>query len=190
MEETLEHEVSNEGLSLNLSPGIPGVEAGVTLSGEQSRSKEKKHYTTIIGETPPDLDFGYHTEARFRLEENPSQLTGIPSILTVAILLEREDDEDFIMTPFIDATPNFRLMSLFSSISSSRTSDDPIIFSVKEPAVNELDPSVSVNQDNLGAVNLDHLWGCTMFNVYGEAVKKLDLSQKLEHTESDQNVGM
>ncbi|KAG6355983.1 hypothetical protein INS49_015368, partial [Diaporthe citri] len=132
MGETVEALTSNEVLSFNLSPGIPGVDAGVALSGEHSRSKEKKYYTTIIGVNQPDPDFGYHTEARFRLEENPSQKTGVPSHATLAVLLEREDDEDFIMTPYIEVMPNFGLSTLISSLASSRSSDDPIMFSVKE----------------------------------------------------------
>lgn len=180
MEETVETLASNEALSFNLSPGIPGVDAGVTLSGENSRSKEKKYYTTIIGENQPDLDFGYHTEARFRLEENSSQKMGIPSRVTVAVLLEREDDEDFMMMPYIEVTPSFKLSTLISTLSSSRSSDEPVVFSVDETTVNQLDPSISVDKNNLGLLNLDCLWDCTMFNSYGRAIKKTHLQQEEE----------
>ncbi|KAL1864708.1 hypothetical protein Daus18300_007510 [Diaporthe australafricana] len=172
MEETLQNEASNQSLSFNVGPDMPGVDAGMNLSREQSKSKEKKYYTTIVGENPPDLDFGYHTQARFRLEENKSQETGIPSAITVAILLEREDDEDFVMLPHIEVTPNFKFTTLITSLTSSRSTDDPIFFSVREPLLNDLTPSVSIDENKLELVNLDDLWDCTLFNSYGRAIKK------------------
>lgn len=181
MEETIQNEASKLGLSLNVGPNIPGVDAGVTFSGEESQSKDRKYHTTVVGENPPDLDWGFHAQARFRLEENKSQATGIPSELTVAILLEREDDDDFIMVPFIEATPSFKLTTLISSLASSRTPDDPIYFSMQEPPFNRLNTSVSIDRDDLGSVDLDSLWDCTMFNQFGRAIKK---SQPLEGVKS------
>lgn len=181
MGETLETLTSNTLLSFNLSPGLAGVDAGVTLSEERSKSKDKKHYTTLIGENQPDLDFGYHASPRFRLEENDSQKSGIPSRVTIAALLERKDDEDFALIPYIEVSPSFKFSTLLSTF---RSSDDPVIFSVKEAPVNHLSPSVSIDSNNLGLVDLDYLWNCTMFNSYGDAIKTVPGTEPKTENES------
>lgn len=169
MGETIQNQASKLGISFNIGPSIPGIDTGLTTSGEQNISKDVKFHTTVTGDNPADLEWGDHYQARFTLAENESQQSGIPTQLTVVMLLERDTDDDFEMVPQIEVTPNFT--SMITSLGSTRSSDDPIAFSVQEPPYNRLDDAVKIDADNLGATNLDNLWICTMYTLYSNAVK-------------------
>jgi len=169
MEETTQKETSKLGLEVNVGPKIPPVDAGLKLADDESVEKVTKHHTVITGDNPQSDDWGNFLQARFFLSENKSQKSGIPSELTVCILLERDNDEDFVCNPYIEATPN--LTTVVTSLFSSRAPDEEILFSVKETPFNELDGKVDINRNNLGATDLDKLWDCTMYNEYGGAIK-------------------
>ncbi|KAL4946324.1 hypothetical protein BDV06DRAFT_136371 [Aspergillus oleicola] len=141
-----------------------GLEAGADSWVE----KVAKYHTVITGDRPQD-DWGDYYEARFSLTENKSQEDGIPSSLTVCILLERDDDCDFVCIPTISVKPNF--VTTVATLFSSRDPDDPVYFSVGESPFNLLDGHVTVDKNNLGATDLDSLWDCTMYNDYQGAIK-------------------
>ncbi|KAL4959119.1 uncharacterized protein BDV14DRAFT_185338 [Aspergillus stella-maris] len=141
-----------------------GVEAGA----ESWVEKVAKYHTVITGDRPQD-DWGDYYEARFSLAENKSQEGGIPSSLTVCILLERDEDEDFVCVPTISVKPNF--LTTVATLFSSRDPDDPILFNVEGPPFNMLDGQVKVDESDLGATDLDSLWDCTMYNEYQGAIK-------------------
>ncbi|PTB38484.1 hypothetical protein M441DRAFT_29842 [Trichoderma asperellum CBS 433.97] len=170
MQETMQSESSKYGLELTVGPNIPAVNVGLTLSGEAAVDKVTKHYTEVTGDNPQSDDWGNYFQARFFLSENNSQTSGIPAKLCACILLERDDDEDFICVPYLKVTPNFTTM--VTSLFSTRAPDDPIIFSVAEPPFNELDTMVDIDVDNLGATDLDQLWDCTACTEYGHSVKQ------------------
>ncbi|KAL9473841.1 hypothetical protein ACSS6W_008221 [Trichoderma asperelloides] len=170
MQETQQSESSKHGLELTVGPNIPAVNVGLTLSGEATVDKVTKHYTEVTGDNPQSDDWGNYFQARFFLSENKSQASGIPAKLCACILLERDDDEDFICAPYLKVTPNFTTM--VTSLFSTREPDDPIIFSVAEPPFNELDTMVDIDVDNLGATDLDQLWDCTAYTEYGHSVKQ------------------
>ncbi|KAL5003235.1 hypothetical protein BDV10DRAFT_201119 [Aspergillus recurvatus] len=142
-----------------------GVEAGA----ERSVEKIANYHTIVTGDRPQD--WGDYYEAHFTLSENKSQGDGIPSTLTVCILLERDDDQDFVCVPTISVTPNFR--TVVATLFSTRDPDDPIYFSVEEPPVNLLEGEVNIDRDNLAATNLDEAWDCTMYNDLAEDFKGL-----------------
>ncbi|ROV88762.1 hypothetical protein VMCG_10054 [Cytospora schulzeri] len=167
MEETIQKEASRLSLAFNIGPSIPGVDAGLTLSGERMKSKDFKYHTTVTGDNPADVEWGGRFHAHFTLAENRSQKTGIPTEFTVVILVERDNDDDFEMFPQIRVTPDFKTMMV--SLASSRPRDEPIHFSVKEPAFNELGLRTSIDEDNLGGTDLDSLWDCTMYTLYVKA---------------------
>lgn len=169
MEETAQTEASKLGLSFNIGSSIPGVDAGLTMSGEQSASKDTKHHTIVTGDNPADMEWGDHFQAQFTLAENRSQESGIPTELTVVILLERDNDEDFEMIPQIRVTPDFKTM--IASLASSRAPDEPIHFSVREPPFNKIAGITAIDPESLGATDLEGLWVCTLYNLYGKAVK-------------------
>lgn len=165
MEETEQTESEKRRLELK----VGNSDAGLTLGEENSVEKATKHYTVVTGDKPQSDEWGNFYQARFSLSENKSQKSGIPSELTACILLEREDDQDFVCVPYIEATPNFT--TVVTSLFSSRAPDDPIPFSVKDDPFNALDGTVAIDRNDLGATELDKLWDCTMYNKYGGAIK-------------------
>lgn len=172
MAETSERRAATYGISLNVGPSIPGVEAGVTASSERSNTKDVKHYTTITGDNPADMEWGDHYQARFTLEENKSQESGIPTQVTVVILLERENGDDFEMIPVIEITPNFR--GRIASLASARAPDEPVYFNTQEAPFDRLPGDTKINPDNLGGTDLDHLWVCNMYNLHTNEIVLLE----------------
>lgn len=140
-----------------------GAEVGV----EHSVEKIANYHTIVTGDRPQD--WGDYYEARFTLSENKSQKDGIPSTLTVCILLERDDNQDFVCVPTISVSPNFK--TVMATLFSTRDPDDPIYFNVEEPPVDLLEGKVKIDRDNLAATNLDEAWDCTMYNEYHGAIK-------------------
>ncbi|KAG8161109.1 hypothetical protein KVR01_009373 [Diaporthe batatas] len=169
MGETIQNEASKFGLSFNAGPSIPGADVGLNASAEQSITKDLKFHTIVTGDNPADLEWGDHFQARFTLAENSSQQSGIPTQLTVVILLERDSDDNFQMIPRIEVTPNFT--SRMTSLGSTRSSDDPIYFDVHESPFDRLGGATDIDPNNLGAVDLDSLWICTMYTLHMDGVK-------------------
>ena len=147
-----------------------GADVGFTASGEKNISQDAKFHTTVTGDNPADLDWGDRFRASFTLAENTAQQSGIPTQLTVVVLLERENDDDFEMIPQIEVTPNF--VSRLMSLGSTRSSDSPVYFNVEVPPVDKLSGAAEIDPNNLGAVDLDKLWICTMYTLYADEVKK------------------
>lgn len=147
---------------------------GVDVGGGHAMEKVAKCHTVITGDRPQD-DWGDYYEARFSLRENQSQEDGIPSKLTVCVLLERHDDQDFLCVPIVSVKPNF--LTTVATLFSTRDPDDPVYFSVDEPPFDHLDGQVKIDRDNLGATDLDDLWDCTLYNDYQGAIKPSKLNQ-------------
>ncbi|KAI1121302.1 hypothetical protein F5Y10DRAFT_104218 [Nemania abortiva] len=172
MEETTQSESSKLSLQLQAGPEIPAVDAGVTLTKEDAVEKITKHHTVVTGDKPQSDEWGTYNQARFYLSENESQKDGIPSNLVACILLERDDDENFACHPYIQANPDLKTMAV--SLFSSRAPDEPVIFDVQEKPFNQFSESEVLDRNNLGKVDMDKLWGCTMYTEYGDAVKRQD----------------
>ncbi|KAF3766194.1 hypothetical protein M406DRAFT_356233 [Cryphonectria parasitica EP155] len=170
MGETIQNQASKFNVSFNINPPVVAGSSGLTASGEHNISKDVKFHTIVTGDNPADLEWGDHYQARFTLAENESQRSGIPTQLTIVMLLERDNDDDFEMIPQIEVTPN--LASGITSLGSTRSSDDPVHFSVQEPPLNCLNGNKVIDSDNLGATDLDSLWICTMYSLYVDGVKQ------------------
>ncbi|KAJ2902816.1 hypothetical protein MKZ38_000097 [Zalerion maritima] len=172
--ETTETQTVTMGGSGTAGGGVLGAELSATSKYEKSVKKDTTHATMIIGDKPTD-DWGNYLMARWSLVENKSQESGVPSLLRVAIVLERPNDEDlFTCVPVIEAKPDFktRAMSLFSS----RTKDDPIVFDPSFEPYNELDGDIKIDEENLGSLDLIELWDCTFHTKFGQAVKSVKAS--------------
>ncbi|RDW78680.1 uncharacterized protein DSM5745_05532 [Aspergillus mulundensis] len=148
--------------------GAPMQAIGVEVGADRTVEKITGHHTVVTGDRPQD-DWGDYYEARFALYENKSQGDGIPSKLTACILLERDDDQDFVCVPTISVKPNFT--TAVATLFSSRDPDDPVYFNVDEPPVDLLEGRVKIDPTNLAATRLDEAWDCTMYNNYQGAVK-------------------
>ncbi|KAL4980140.1 hypothetical protein BDW66DRAFT_156747 [Aspergillus desertorum] len=131
---------------------------GAEVGAERSVEKTANYHTIITGDRPQD--WGDYYEARFTLSENKSQRDGIPSALTVCILLERGDNQDFVCVPTISVRPNFK--TVVATLFSTRDPDDPIYFSVEEPPINLLESRIKIDSANLAGTNLDEAWDCTI----------------------------
>ncbi|OTA07285.1 hypothetical protein A9Z42_0082190 [Trichoderma parareesei] len=151
MQQTSQHEAQNQAQELSLGINIVA------------------HFTVVTGDNPQSLRYGDYYQARFTLAENKSQANGIPSRFLACVLLERDSDEDFVCVPYVEVKPDFK--TVLASLFSSPEHDDPIVFRVTEPPVNKLDGLVEIDRLNLGAVDLNQLWNCTAYNLYGHAIK-------------------
>ena len=171
MGETIENQAAKFGLSVNLGPSIPSVDAGMAASAERSTTKDVKYHTIVTGDNPADMEWGDHYQAHFTLEENKSQESGIPTLMTAVILLQRENEGDFDMIPRIKVSPD--LLTWFASLASSRAPDDPVHFRPRESPFNRLDGRTRIDPNNLGATDLDSLWVCNMYNLYLDDVQKV-----------------
>ncbi|KAL4909352.1 hypothetical protein BDW74DRAFT_187521 [Aspergillus multicolor] len=135
--------------------GAPMQAVGVEVGADRTVEKITAHHTVVSGDRPQD-DWGDYYEARFALYENKSQADGIPSKFTACILLERDDDQDFVCVPNISVRPNFA--TAVATLFSSRDPDDPIYFSVDEPPVDLLEGAVEIDPTNLAATKLNETW--------------------------------
>ena len=170
METTKEDQSSKRGIELSGGPKLPVADIGLKLSGEEEVAKAQEYHTVVTGDNPQSDMWGNYYAARFSLSENQSQKSGIPSKLVACILLERDDDKDFTCVPYIKVTPDFK--STVASLLSFRQPDDPVLFSVDEPALNKLDGEVDIDEDNLGGTDVDSIWDCTSFINYTRSVKQ------------------
>ncbi|KAL4807719.1 hypothetical protein BDV18DRAFT_151634 [Aspergillus unguis] len=153
---------------------------GVEVGAEYSTEKVANYHTVVTGDRPQD-DWGDYYEARFTLSENKSQEDGIPAVLTACILLERDDDQDFVCVPRIHVKPNF--FTTVATLFSARDPDDPVYFSVEEPPLDLLEGRMDIDRDNLGSTNLK--WECTIKKTLAEVVELLD-SGKIDWDSLDQ----
>ncbi|KAL7811071.1 hypothetical protein V8C26DRAFT_225650 [Trichoderma gracile] len=169
MEQTSQHEAHDQAQELSLGINMVAVDASLKLSRGGSADKDTQHFTVVTGDNPQSLRYGDYCQARFTLAENKSQASGIPSQFLACVLLERDTDEDFVCVPYVQVTPDFK--TKLASLFSTPERDDPIVFRVTEPPVNKLDSPVEIDGLNLGAVDLNKLWNCTAYNLYGHAIK-------------------
>ncbi|GKZ72723.1 hypothetical protein AnigIFM60653_007802 [Aspergillus niger] len=142
---------------------------GLELGAEHSVEKVAKFYTVVTGDRQQN-DWGEYDQARFSLSENKSQQDGIPSTLTACILLER-DDEEFVCVPSISVEPDFR--TTVATLFSTRDPDDPVYFDGNSPPFDrrEQENRIAIDPANLGATDLDQLWGFSMFHKYHGAAR-------------------
>ncbi|PTB75385.1 hypothetical protein M440DRAFT_1379605 [Trichoderma longibrachiatum ATCC 18648] len=170
MQQTSQQESPRDAQELSLGVNVVAVDASLKLSRGASADKDTQHFTVVTGDNPQSLRYGDYRQARFALAENRSQASGIPSRFLACVLLERDTDDDFVCVPHVEVKPDFKTM--VASLFSSQERDDPILFKVTEPPVIKLDSLVEIDRLNLGAVDLNKLWDCTAYNLYGHAIKE------------------
>ncbi|PWY74072.1 hypothetical protein BO83DRAFT_398505 [Aspergillus eucalypticola CBS 122712] len=166
---TEQSEQSTTGLELTLGsqPLAGAVNTSIAVSNSNNVEKVTVHHTVVTGDRPADI-YGSQHEAHFSLSENVSQQDGIPTRLRACILLKRGTEDDFACVPYIHVTPDFK--TWVGQLFSSRDRDDPIRFRPSEPAFDQLEKGIVVDAENLGATNLDRLWGCTMYTTCNDVV--------------------
>nr|XP_003188983.1 hypothetical protein ANI_1_1196164 [Aspergillus niger CBS 513.88] len=158
--EQSEHSMTGLELKLGSQPLAGAVNTSFSVSKWDEVEKVTVHHTVVTGDRPADI-YGSQHEAHFSLSENRSQKDGIPTRLTACILLRRGTEDDFACVPYIRVTPDFK--TWVGQLFSSRDKDDSIWFRPSEPAFDQLEKGIVVDAGNLGATNLDQLWGCAMY---------------------------
>ncbi|OJI90159.1 hypothetical protein ASPTUDRAFT_52063 [Aspergillus tubingensis CBS 134.48] len=181
---TEQSEQSTTGLELTLGfqPLAGAGNISIAVSNSDNVEKVTVHHTVVTGDQPADI-YGSQHEAHFSLSENVSQQDGIPTRLRACILLKRGTEDDFACVPYIHVTPDFK--TWVGQVFSSRDRDDPIRFRPSEPAFDQLEKGIVVDAENLGATNLDRLWGCTMYTTCNDVVDVFPSSPAMDGFELD-----
>jgi hypothetical protein len=130
-----------------------GAEIGGSLKWEKSVTRETSDATTIYGDIDTvGRDRGEPNGASWTLIENKSAETGVPALVRTAVLLKREDDEEFESDFTIKASVD--LASTLSKLFGRTEVDDPILYDPTRPPTNKLR---KYDVDNLEDIKLDEL---------------------------------
>ena len=118
--------------------GVPHVDLGTTLKWEKTTDKTRKDATRVSGATCiVDVDTDPANCAEWKLFENESFKSGIPTAIQVGILLKRDSDADFKCTVDIESDVNFS--AKVGRWLGGRDIDDPVLFSpTKKKPTNKL----------------------------------------------------
>ena len=130
-----------------------GGPAGLSLSTGWSRAQSvtiDDHISVFGSSVFTQKNAGEPNGAKWILEENRSQNSGIPSSLTTAVLLKRKPDKAFVGTIQINA--KMGVASAMEDLFGRKPKVDPVVF---DPAL----PPTSADYDtqNLDAVVLDDI---------------------------------
>lgn len=117
------------------------VTAGAGLGWELKHSTEKKHQTTLSGSIRLEgRPYGGKNTVRWTISENPSQKTGIPTMLRTAVLLRRKQKQDGDAVKFLAEVDIRCSVDFVSSLEEGVDSlvgriprDDPVIFDPTQP---------------------------------------------------------
>ena len=145
----------DESRATNLGAGLQagGEMASLSLSAgwSQSRSAKIDDHISLYGSSIfTHQDGGEPNGARWILQENRSQRSGIPGSLTTAVLVKRKPDRAFIGTIQIKAKMD--LGSSMEDLFGKKPKVDPIVFDLA------LAPkSAKYDQQNLDSIVLDDI---------------------------------
>ncbi|PYI35214.1 hypothetical protein BP00DRAFT_422544 [Aspergillus indologenus CBS 114.80] len=150
--------------------GGPLITIGGEIGVEKSEEKTITCTADINGSRPSD-DRGQYWQARWDLQENKSQESGIVTCLRTCVLLTRKNDEDFCCAPYVRITPN--LATQIVSLGSRQSRDEAVFYDPGYEPYNELEEGnlKPIDRWNLGLVDLDRQWDCTFYKVFGNAIK-------------------
>jgi hypothetical protein len=148
----------NFGVSATPAP-VPTLNAGVNY--ERGVARDMTYAATVTGATAlRGRNFGSPNCASWTLLENPATKKGVPVAMRAAILLNRQDEEQFQCVVTINAKADWR--SQLETVFGSTPPDDPVLF---DPA---LEPTnTAYDEMNLGKVDLEALSTITFGKVVG-----------------------
>ncbi|KAK4195492.1 hypothetical protein QBC40DRAFT_289026 [Triangularia verruculosa] len=129
------------------------VNAGLTVGMEKMTATNVRDDARVTGGTFCDKS-GYDREsgARWRLTENPTSKSGVPSHLRCAILLAREDNTLFEAKVTIKLEADWK-SELGRRLAATSPPDDPVLFNPKAEPTNML-CKTGYDTQNLGRVDL------------------------------------
>ena len=143
---TVDHESWSAGGKLTAGvSGVPLTNLGGEASLQRTWAKDISDATTVTGgaHLGQGIDSGEPTACGWTLLENGTRNTGLPSSLTVAVLIERKTDKQFNAVVNLEARGNLRTRMdwMFSKIPV----DDPVLFN---PATAKSAPDGRVEDDD------------------------------------------
>lgn len=144
--------------SASAEAGVKSAKLGGSVSWEITKSVDKEYWAIVNGAVRIEgRNYGMKNQARWNLLENTSSHDGIPSLLRTAILLVRNDNEDFFATIKIKAKVDMlhSLHSKFQNLMGTTPKDDPVFFDPDLPPVGEIPEGLEL--DNLSGYDLTKL---------------------------------
>ncbi|KAK0654317.1 hypothetical protein QBC41DRAFT_332254 [Cercophora samala] len=125
--------------------------AGVTIGYEKTTSKTTQDDARVTGGTLSD-NYGREIGARWRLTENSTTKSGVPSHLRCAMLLSREDNGPFECKVTIRLEADWK-SELGRRLVGTTPSDDPVLFNPELKPTNRLCKE-GYDTENLGGIDL------------------------------------
>jgi hypothetical protein len=150
---TSQEESLTRGVGAELSSGLSGA---VTLGGsykwEKTVNRTTMDETRLVGARTCN-SYGKEVGANWVILENDAMKTGVPPYLRAAILLTREDEEDFECKVAIDAKADWKtnMVRLFGSTDK----DEPILYSPSRSTGKKRKTEYDI--ENLGSLDLGSL---------------------------------
>lgn len=152
-------------------PAIAGLELGGGVGWTSSTNRQTTDATKVIGSIDTrGRTFGAANSASWTLLENSTTKTGVPSTMCTAILLRREDDNEFRCTLDLKVEADLRssikmgIQKLFGRTSE----DDPLLLDPLRSPTNKLQ---IYDVERLGSLDLHKLSSVTFQTVHTSAIK-------------------
>ncbi|KAH7120548.1 hypothetical protein EDB81DRAFT_814388 [Dactylonectria macrodidyma] len=166
---TTQQESITQGGEANIGVAY-GASIGVGAKWEKTVSAEKTDAITLYGVRQLVNNIPPYRIARWIVSENETQPAGIPASLKVAVLVSRQDREQFTCKVGFSCKTDRKtaVQSLFKKIPK----DDPIIFQ-PNPRDKGTRPSrnVSYGHDELGSVDIDEYCDVTFRTIIKDGQK-------------------
>lgn len=150
---TTHQETTTTGLEGTIGAGF-GIDASLGGKWEKSSTIERQDAITLSGSKHVLNNRPPNRQAKWTLLEKETQPTGIPTSLTTAVLVSRQDNEVFLCD--LDFSCKTDLKTAASSIFKRIPYDDPIVFQ-PNPRVPGTRPNRNVvydTQEDLGAKDM------------------------------------
>ncbi|KAI0099323.1 hypothetical protein GGR51DRAFT_564970 [Nemania sp. FL0031] len=165
---TMQSESFTRSANIGLSAGptsVATLSAGINY--DRNLTRDVTYATKVTGATAlRGRNFGQPNSASWTLLENPATKTGVPVAMKTAILLKRQDEEQFQCIAMIKARADWR--SSLESVFGSTPPDDPVLF---DPAMKPTSDTYDVL--NLGRVDLEALSSITFNTLVSGTVETM-----------------
>ncbi|RDW68221.1 hypothetical protein BP5796_08878 [Coleophoma crateriformis] len=167
LQPTSRDESSTQGTDISANAGQLGITIGTAWKWEKTITQTTSDATELRVFTKCN-EFGDEVGVNWVLHENRTVKSGIPSFLRTAILLKREDVQEFEATINVVAEPDWK--SQLRRLFGSKDEDEPILFNPQQPPTKNLRPK-GYDVENLSKESLADLADVTFYTKIEGAVK-------------------
>lgn len=163
--------IQNETVTTGVDASIGGEYGSMAGKVEKTVESQIPDAVRVSGGMYVIGNRGPRREARWTLRENASDSSGVPASLTVAVLVARDDEEEFFCDLALDCKTDIQTAAgnLFRRIPK----DDPIILQPdpRKRSTSRDMGNVSYGDEQLGSIDLDKLGEVTFATVLTNAMK-------------------